>query len=36
MWWTFVEHISLGFIKRLLLIKISGVDLFWIKNCINV
>ena len=35
-WTDREENLCLGFVKRLLLIRLSGVDIFLIKNCINV
>ena len=36
LWIEREENLCLGFVKRLLLIRLSGVDAFLIKNCINV
>ena len=36
LWTDREENICFGFVKRLLLIRLNGVDTFLIKNCINV
>ena len=36
LWIEREENLCLGFVKRLLLITLSGVDTFLTKNCINV
>ena len=36
LWTDREENMCLGFVKRLLLIRLTGVDTFLIKNCINV
>ena len=36
LWTDREKDLCLGFVKRLLLIRLSGVGTFLIKNCINV
>ena len=36
LWTDRKGNMCLAFVKRLLLIRLSGVDTFLIKNCINV